>query len=327
MATGKRYYWIKLKEDFFADDGPADFMMGQPDGANYVVLYQMLCLKTINTSGRLSNQIGEMIIPYDIEKIRRMCKYFTTDTVRIALNLFQALGLIYEDIGGTLVLAEHQNLVGSETDWADKRRRQRAGQPALPGDTNGDNVPAAVPAHTGDTPGDTNGDNVPAAVPAHTGDTPGDTNGDNVPTDIRDKDIRDLEIRDIDTRYLETRGKEEDSSCTEPQGAPVLTIILNDKSEYPIYQTDVEQWAELYPAVDVMQQLRNMKGWCISNPQKRKTKKGILKFINGWLAREQDRGGAYKQSPPASSTPRGQPAGTMAELRAVQQILAEEEGF
>ncbi len=37
-----------------------DFLMSQPDGANYVVLYQMLCLKTINTGGRLTFQIGDM---------------------------------------------------------------------------------------------------------------------------------------------------------------------------------------------------------------------------------------------------------------------------
>lgn len=48
-----------------------DYLMGQPDGANYVVLYQMLCLKTINTGGRLAFQIGDMIIPYDVEKIQR----------------------------------------------------------------------------------------------------------------------------------------------------------------------------------------------------------------------------------------------------------------
>ena len=44
-----------------------DFLMSQPNGANYVVLYQMLCLKTINTGGRLAFQIGDMIIPYDVE--------------------------------------------------------------------------------------------------------------------------------------------------------------------------------------------------------------------------------------------------------------------
>lgn len=48
MATGKRYYWIKLKESFMTSD-TIDYFMEQPDGANYVVLYQLLCLKTINT--------------------------------------------------------------------------------------------------------------------------------------------------------------------------------------------------------------------------------------------------------------------------------------
>lgn len=54
-----------------------DYLMGQPDGANYVVLYQMLCLKTINTGGRLAFQIGDMIIPYDVEKIQRESILFT----------------------------------------------------------------------------------------------------------------------------------------------------------------------------------------------------------------------------------------------------------
>lgn len=39
MATGKRYYWMKLKESFMTSD-TIDYFMGQPDGANYVVLYQ-----------------------------------------------------------------------------------------------------------------------------------------------------------------------------------------------------------------------------------------------------------------------------------------------
>lgn len=125
MATGKRYYWMKLKESFMTSD-TIDYFMSQPDGANYVVLYQMLCLKTINTGGRLSRQIGEIIIPFDIEKIQRDCKWFSIDTIRIALNLYRQVGLIYEDVDGTLVLADHDNLVGSETDWSDKKRRQRS---------------------------------------------------------------------------------------------------------------------------------------------------------------------------------------------------------
>ena len=132
MATGKRYYWMKLKESFMTSD-TIDYFMSQPDGANYVVLYQMLCLKTIHTDGRLSRQIGEVIIPYDVEKIRRDCKWFSADTIRVALKLFQSFGLIYVDVDGTLVLADHNNLVGSETDAAARMRSSRASRSnALP---------------------------------------------------------------------------------------------------------------------------------------------------------------------------------------------------
>ena len=92
-----------------------DYLMGQPDGANYVVLYQMLCLKTINTGGRLAFQIGDMIIPYDVEKIQRECKWFSLATVRVALEVYKQIGLIYEDKDGVLVLANYSDIVGSET--------------------------------------------------------------------------------------------------------------------------------------------------------------------------------------------------------------------
>ena len=71
----------------------------------------------------------------------------------------------------------------------------------------------------------------------------------------------------------------------------VITLILNDKTEFPIYQDQVDSWVQLYPAVYIMQELRNMKGWCENNPKKRKTKSGILRFVNGWLSREQNKGG------------------------------------
>ncbi|MEG1562862.1 MAG: hypothetical protein RR365_03925 [Bacteroides sp.] len=87
-----------------------------------------------------------------------------------------------------------------------------------------------------------------------------------------------------------------DTSCAEPvedgSSPPVITLTLNDKSEYPISEELVEEWACLYPAVDVIQQLRSMKGWLNANPTKRKTKTGIKRFINGWLSREQDKGGS-----------------------------------
>jgi len=76
----------------------------------------------------------------------------------------------------------------------------------------------------------------------------------------------------------------------------VIELILNDRSAFPIYPSDVKRWEELYPAVDVLGQLRKMAGWCEANPKRRKTKSGIKRFVNSWLAADQDRGGAVHVS-------------------------------
>lgn len=93
------------------------------------------------------------------------------------------------------------------------------------------------------------------------------------------------------------------SSCSEQPAAasepptpppplePVITLPLNTGEEHPVTQGDVEIWQDLYPAVDVVQALRNMRGWLIANDRKRKTKSGVKRFLNSWLAKEQDRGG------------------------------------
>lgn len=69
----------------------------------------------------------------------------------------------------------------------------------------------------------------------------------------------------------------------------MVEIALNDKSLYPIFTEDVEEWQVLYPAIDVLQELRKMKGWCDANPKNRKTKSGVKRFVNSWLSRAQDK--------------------------------------
>ena len=112
METEKKYYWIKIKDSFMTSD-KVDFLMSQDGGANYIVLYQMLCLMTLNTNGELSRKIGEVIIPFNVDKITRDCKYFERDTVIVALDLFKKLGMIYQETNGTLVISEFDNMVGS----------------------------------------------------------------------------------------------------------------------------------------------------------------------------------------------------------------------
>ena len=124
MATGKVYYWIKLKDSFMTSD-KVDFLMSQKDGANYIVLYQMLCLKCMNTGGLMARKIGEMLIPFDVDKVVRDCKYFSKDTVIVALELYKQLGMIYVQEDGMLCIADFDNMVGSETDYARKMREYR----------------------------------------------------------------------------------------------------------------------------------------------------------------------------------------------------------
>lgn len=126
----RAFYWIKLKTDFFRRE-EIDFLLSQKNGAEYVVLYQMICLNTANSDGKLETKIGEMIVPYNAEKIARDCKYFDVDTVNIAMNLYKKLGLIYEEQEGGLKIAAFDEMVGRESKWAEKKRIYRKNQSHL----------------------------------------------------------------------------------------------------------------------------------------------------------------------------------------------------
>ena len=80
------------------------------------------------------------------------------------------------------------------------------------------------------------------------------------------------------------------------EDAAAFRLPLSDGSGHAVSNEDVGRWKELYPDVDVEQELRKMIGWFEGNPKKRKTKSGIRRFITGWLAREQDRGNGAPSS-------------------------------
>ena len=82
----------------------------------------------------------------------------------------------------------------------------------------------------------------------------------------------------------------------ETRSTMVILLPLNDGTEYEITKEQVDDWSNLYPAVDVMQQLRSMRGWLLSNPKNRKTKRGINGFVTTWLSKHQDRAGVIKES-------------------------------
>lgn len=79
---------------------------------------------------------------------------------------------------------------------------------------------------------------------------------------------------------------------------PFITFPLNDGSEYPVWDDEIAEYGSLYPAVDVKQALRNMRAWLLSNPKNRKTKSGIKRFMNGWLAKDQNASHSRQASNP-----------------------------
>ena len=121
--NSKVYYWIKLKTDFFESDA-IDFLLSQEDGCKYVTLYIKLCTMTSNTDGVLASKVGDMMIPYTVDKIARDTKFFSADTVRAALELFQNLRLIVSE-NDVMKIANYESMIGSETGWAQKKRLYR----------------------------------------------------------------------------------------------------------------------------------------------------------------------------------------------------------
>lgn len=106
--------------------------------------------------------------------------------------------------------------------------------------------------------------------------------------------------------HLKQEGKKEEGkkellkdSCAEPQKnevqappptePPVIVFPLNRKgTEQAFYQSDIDQWRETFPGVDLETELLRCRQWNLDNPTKRKTKAGIRNHISTWLGKAQN---------------------------------------
>lgn len=125
MAESKKFWYIQLNVNFF-DDDRIDWLCEQNNGYAYVVLYLKLCLKTANNNGILTRQIGDMIIPYNVDKIAEVTN-INVDIVRVALELYKRIGLVYEanESCNFMRLPEVPGMVGYTTQAAIEKARQR----------------------------------------------------------------------------------------------------------------------------------------------------------------------------------------------------------
>lgn len=79
------------------------------------------------------------------------------------------------------------------------------------------------------------------------------------------------------------------SSLQLGEGTEIERIPLVGDKVAVICQSHVEELERLYPGVDVPQTLKEIRGWNLANPTRRKTASGIAKHINGWCAKEQNK--------------------------------------
>jgi predicted phage replisome organizer len=127
MAENKKYYWLKLKRDFFKRHD-IRIVESMPNGKDYILFYLKLLLESIDHEGTL--RFSETI-PYN-EHMLSVVTNTNIDTVKSAMKLFIDLNMmsIYDD--QTIYMTEVDKLIGSETEWAKKKREQRLKKDNVP---------------------------------------------------------------------------------------------------------------------------------------------------------------------------------------------------
>lgn len=105
--------------------------------------------------------------------------------------------------------------------------------------------------------------------------------------------IREEEIREEEIREEKKDSAEPQSVSTPPEAPPVMLFPVcgNGKEEWPLTQELVDQLQASYPAVQILEQCQSARAWCVTNPTRRKTARGMPAFLNRWLSKEQNRGG------------------------------------
>ena len=118
-----RYYWLKLKRDFFKRHD-IQIIEAMPNGKDYILFYLKLLCESVDHDGnlRFSDEI-----PYNEEMLATITRT-DVDVVRSAVKIFTGLKMMEVMDDGTFYMSEVEKMLGSETTWAEKKRRQRLKQ-------------------------------------------------------------------------------------------------------------------------------------------------------------------------------------------------------
>lgn len=122
---GNRFYWLKLKRDFFKRHD-IQIIESMSNGKDYVLFYLKLLCESLDHEGSLR---FSDTIPYNEEMLATITRT-NIDTVRSAMKVFVSLGMIEILDDQTIYMSEVEKMIGSESESAERVRRHRALQAA-----------------------------------------------------------------------------------------------------------------------------------------------------------------------------------------------------
>lgn len=122
----KRYFWLKLKEDWFSGT-TEKYLKSLPAGDSLLITYLKIQLMSLKTEGFLKY---ERLLPSAEEEIAMLIDE-PVNNVRLLINVLLKTGAIERLDDNSLYLLSLQNLIGSEGSSTDRVRRFRERQKAL----------------------------------------------------------------------------------------------------------------------------------------------------------------------------------------------------
>ena len=123
----KKYYWLKLKEDFF-DDKVTKYLRRLPEGPSLIIIYLKMQLKSLKTEGFIRY---DGILPTCEDELA-LALDENPVLVSATINALERIGVVERWENDTLYMAAMQELIGSETAVAERVRRHRAARKQLP---------------------------------------------------------------------------------------------------------------------------------------------------------------------------------------------------
>lgn len=122
----KKYFWLKLKEDFF-DEKQIKFLRSLPDGDKLVIVYLKMQLKSLRTEGFIKY---DQILPSGEEELAMILDE-DTNVVKLTVGALLRMGAVEKLDDGSFYMIAMQNLIGKEGESAERVRQFRKKQEQL----------------------------------------------------------------------------------------------------------------------------------------------------------------------------------------------------